>query len=448
MMMNFLLIAFVAVVLLGSQSLVDAAFCSGTPDEGERESDFPIADANLKFIRSVKNAELYEAGPDNARFPVVHLWGTAYEMGFAQGQLVGKELKEFIAGVWTWMLDAGIEELGDKLPKWAEAKILNEGIERALDWTARVTAPYTPQSYYDEVRGLADGSGVDYETLLRVNMMPELTKASCSFFGAWGKATEASGHTYQLRALDYVTDAKAFTDFNQVTIYHPSDGGIAHVSVSWPGTVGVLTAFSAEQIGISEIGVSFADDSFGQGTDNTPPEKVHGQPWMSVLKDVVTYDHSLEEALTRIENAHRTCNLIIGVGDGEESYVNGVEYSGYVAVPYDDKTLLPQNETWHQKIPDVVYNGMDWDCPGYTQKLMEQLQKYWGGIDVATTTQHILPTVQTGDLHIAVTDLTDSKMHVSFCRSSTASEDEPLYAYQRQFTELPMKDLFALEPSH
>lgn len=39
---------------------------------------------------------------------------------------------------------------------------------------------------------------------------------------------------------------------------------------------------------------------------------------------------------------------------------NGVEYSGYVAVPYSDSTQLPLNDTWHPKIPNVVYNGMDW----------------------------------------------------------------------------------------
>jgi hypothetical protein len=38
-----------------------------------------------------------------------------------------------------------------------------------------------------------------------------------------------------------------------------------------------------------------------------------------------------------------------------------------VAVPYNDETLLPVNDTWHPKIDDVVYNAMDWDCPGYNQ---------------------------------------------------------------------------------
>lgn len=33
-------------------------------------------------------------------------------------------------------------------------------MDRALDWTAQVTAPFTPQAYYDEVRGIADASGI------------------------------------------------------------------------------------------------------------------------------------------------------------------------------------------------------------------------------------------------------------------------------------------------
>jgi isopenicillin-N N-acyltransferase like protein len=412
-----------------------------------RTNDYPIADSNLEFVREVPNAALYTAGPENARFNVLHLWGTPYEQGFAQGQILKVELREFIAGTWNYLLQAAVDELGDKLPKWAEEMIINQGIEKALDWSIKTTSKFTPQSYYDEIQGLADGSGMDYQLLLRVNMMPELTKASCSFFGAWGEATKESQHTYQLRALDYITDAKAFTDHPQVTIYHPSNSkeGYAHASVAWPGTVGVLTALSEQQLGISEIGVSFADDSFGQGTDDTPPEKVHGQPWMSVLKDVVHYEDSLEGALNRIENSHRTCNLIIGVGDGEESYVNGIEYSGYVAVPYDDQTLLPTNDTWHQIIEDVVYNGMDWDCPTYTEKLMEQLQKYHGTIDAANTIGNILPTVQTGDLHIAVSDLTDLQWFVSFARKTTADPSEPLNAYERQFTQLDMKTLFAMD---
>jgi hypothetical protein len=83
------------------------------------------------------------------------------------------------------------------------------------------------------------------------------------------------------------------------------------------------------------------------------------------------------------------------------------------------------NETWHPVIDDVVYNGMDWLCPAYTGALGEQLQKYYGKIDEFSTIEHILPTVQTGDLHIAFSDLSTMQWYISYARRSDADPNEP-----------------------
>jgi len=165
---------------------------------------------------------------------------------------------------------------------------------------------------------------------------------------------------------------------------------------------------------------------------------------MSVLKDVAQQATNVDEALGIIEHANRTCNLIIGIGDGAQGKAYGIEYSGYVAVPYNDTTLLPVNDTWHPQIPSVVYNGMDWDCPTYTAALGAQLTKFHGSIDENVVVHDILPTVQTGNLHVAVADLTDMTWHVSFARKTTADPTEPMNGYERQFSRLHMNDLFAL----
>mmetsp|Transcript_23858 Transcript_23858/g.34996 ORF Transcript_23858/g.34996 Transcript_23858/m.34996 type:complete len:437 (+) Transcript_23858:63-1373(+) len=416
------------------------AYCNGSPDPGERTNENPIYDGPVNYIRSEGNASLYEAGPDNAKFPIVHVYGNAYEVGYAQGLIQKEYLREFVSKTYAYFLEMAVDEMGDKISPFWQAIIVYKGLNRALDWCAEVTAPYTPQEFYDELHGIADASGVDYQTLLRLNMFPEITKASCSFFGAWGEATE--GHTYQLRALDYDT-VGPFKDYPQVTVYHPTDGQ-PFANMGWPGAIGVLSGFSSAAMAISEIGVTYPDDSFGQGTENTPPEKVKGEPWMFVLRDVMKYENSLESAINRIQNANRTCNLIIGIGDGEASMVNGIEYSGYVAVPYDDQTLLPENSTWHPVIEDVVYNGMDWLCPNYDTVLAQQLQKFHGSIDEVVTIHDILPTVQTGDLHIAFYDLTSQEFYLSFMRKSDADESEPHYAYERQFTKLDMQSLFSV----
>jgi isopenicillin-N N-acyltransferase like protein len=94
----------------------------------------------------------------------------------------------------------------------------------------------------------------------------------------------------------------------------------------------------------------------------------------------------------------------------------------------------------------MTYVFFPCDSPNYDTVLAQQLQTYYGNINEDTVVHNILPTVQTGDLHIAFYDLTESNMHVSFMRQSTADESEPLYAYERQFTRLRGKDLFAQPP--
>lgn len=53
------------------------------------------------------------------------------------------------------------------------------------------------------MKGISDASGVPLKIFKRIHMIGQLTKGSCSMFGAWGKAT-TNGQTVQLRALDWV----------------------------------------------------------------------------------------------------------------------------------------------------------------------------------------------------------------------------------------------------
>lgn len=448
MMKVMLLLVLVVLNLLRN---VDSAFCNGSPDSGEFTNDFPILDGDMVLKKTVTNGALYETGPSNARFDVVHLWGTAREMGVAQGELVGEKIFKFVHGTFEYIEDSVIDDSKfPHVPKAIKKMILEKGVNAALDWTAKVTADYTPQSFFEELQGIADTvEGVSYESLLRLQMFPEITKASCSFFGAWNTAS-ADGVTYHMRSLDYDTGGP-FPEFPQVTVYHPSgpsdnkagDSQNTFASVGWPASIGTLTGMSAKQMSINEIGVSYPDDTFGQGTPDTPPEKVHGKPWMFVVRDILQHTDTLDDGVASVQNSDRTCNLIVGVGDGKAELVKGIEYSGYVANPYWDVNMLPKNDTWHPVIKDMVYNGMDWDCPSYTQKLGDQLGKYAGSIQASNVIGNILPSVQTGNLHIALYDLTNQYMYLSFSRSAKADQSEPEFAYQRQFTKLDMKAIFA-----
>ena len=148
-------------------------------------------------------------------------------------------------------------------PQWFLDLVVDKTFEGALDWTAQAMAPFTPQSFFDELHGLSEGSGTDYDLLLRIHMLPEATKGHCSMFGA-AKSATPDGGLVQLRALDWDVDGP-FKDYPQVTIYHPEDDTTnAWANVAFTGFIGTITGMNDKSLAISEIGVTFPDESFGK----------------------------------------------------------------------------------------------------------------------------------------------------------------------------------------
>lgn len=255
-------------------------------------------------------------------------------------------------------------------------------------------------------------------------------------YGAWGSATASSGSPLlQLRALDWDVDGP-FKDFPQITVYHTDesgDNGHTFANIGWTGWIGSITGISSVQMAISEIGVSFPDASFGA-------ESRSGVPFTYILRDILQFDESLAAAESHLKDAKRTCYLLFGVGDGKTKQFRGVQYSASVANFFNDTNLQPVAD-WHPRITDVVYWGMDWLCPGYTLPLSKQLTALHGSITPEITIQNITAVVQTGDLHIAIYDLTSMILHTANARKDGASGSQ--MAYDRPFLRLNMTTIFA-----
>ncbi|CAF1459144.1 unnamed protein product [Rotaria sordida] len=60
---------------------------------------------------------------------------------------------------------------------------------------------YTPPWYDEELQAFAIGSDILYEDIRRLNLFPELIKATCSVLEAWDKST-LSATLLHLRSLD------------------------------------------------------------------------------------------------------------------------------------------------------------------------------------------------------------------------------------------------------
>ena len=338
------------------------AYCGGAPNPNAVPNPFAINTSAPTFLRSVANGHAYLAGTPGFQFYVNHVYGSAYDMGMAQGLLHPAELKDMVNKTWNYMVGQVDSNL-PMLPSWLAELIGEVGLELALDALIDLTKPSTGAYFYEELAGLAAGAGVDRKRLERIHLIGELTQGDCSMIGAWGAAT-AGGKTLQLRALDWDTDGP-FREYPAVTVYHPTTPG-AHpfTNVGLLGFIGTFTGQSSAQMGVSEIGVSYPD------TEHFGTETFAGVPFVYLLRDVLEFDNTVFESVQRMENANRTCDLILGVGDGKAQTARSFAYSGSSLFVFDDKNLEPYNatpDTWHPRFDSVVWHAMDWLCPGYVR---------------------------------------------------------------------------------
>lgn len=190
---------------------------------------------------------------------------------------------------------------------------------------------------------------------------------------------------------------------------------------------------SSTQMGISEIGIYFTDDTFGD-------ESMSGLPFIFVERYILQYCQTLDDALSFIADVKRTCHLVLGVGDGKLGTARMIQYSHSSVNFFDDQNLQPLAD-WHPRMPHGVYCGMDWLCPSRQYKLYKQIMYQYGQVTPESTIRNISSVSKTGDLHVAVYDLTDNIMYVANARAS--NETGPFEAYHRQFVKIDLNVEFA-----
>jgi len=432
------------VIFLCGLYCTDSAGCHDNNPVYGPTNNFPLfdGDQNLQYLRSVPNGKLYSItvpnpGSNSSSFYITHVWGSGYEMGYAQGSLLKNETVGFINDVWSYLeTEITSGPYINKFPKWLADMIADLGLDAALEATEYLTSAYTPAYFYDEFRGLADATGVAYQRIINVHMIASLTQGDCSMLGAWGAALDPTSPTklLQLRALDW--DMKGpFKNFPSITVYHPTQGN-TWAQVGMIGFTTALTGISDKQLGISEIGVAYPDPTFGT-------ESRVGYPFLFLLRDILQWDITLDDATNRMINAKRTCDLILGVGDGKISQFRGYEYSASVLNVFDDTNQMPLAD-WHPRIPEMVYWGMDWECPGDNIVLSHQLELFKGQLTPEVAIKNLCSVEKSGSNHIAYYDLTNLILYLAFAGPEGTAE--PSEGYARQFTKLNVTLLFNEKP--
>ena len=133
--------------------------------------------------------------------------------------------------------------------------------------------------------------------------------------------------------------------------------------------------------------------------------------------EAVKTPEQIAEATQRILQARRTVDLILGVGrdareEGNAARFAGYQYSHTAVRVFDDTNMTPWNssaDTWHPRIPDTVYWGMDWICPNDNKMLGDALRRLHGNITAETCSRR-LRVPMNGRVWVAVCGL-----HASVC---------------------------------
>ncbi len=165
--------------------------------------------------------------------PVLHLYGTPSRMGEAAGRLTGPVLRRLAPVFAKRFLDTffGVIPVARKKPR-----------ERAVLELVRKAEAGIPKERMEEIRALARGAGVEADTILLANLLPEVApRVHCStLFLASSRMSD--GAPAMGRNLDYPPIADIHR-LGLVVVYHEK-GRKALASFTFPGLVGVLSGMN------------------------------------------------------------------------------------------------------------------------------------------------------------------------------------------------------------
>ena len=183
-------VTFVCLLLVAGTSVVHGripfgklgSFCNNDTSRGDRNL-LPIEQGPPRLIRTIENGALYQVGVGEDQSWLVHVWGmTGYDYGVAYGTLLSEQVQQFMPKVYQYLEQQIIDNLDRiKLPTWLKEIVVDKGMTFALDALNALAEPHMEKEIYEEIRGIADATKVDYKLLVRLHLFGELTRGNLIF---------------------------------------------------------------------------------------------------------------------------------------------------------------------------------------------------------------------------------------------------------------------------
>jgi hypothetical protein len=379
--------------------------------------------------------------------PILHVWGTPEEMGFAHGYFLGPDIVAVFRGYVLEMLPPALYEiLRDAVLVFfsmpdnyrAEARAMIEGM------IAAGADPYVPELRRD----------LDDADLLVGNSLGDVGAMGCSAQLAWGGATagdpELAGETALVHNLDWKLagpDLYLLPKKTILLVYTPTEDDRRTVAmVSFPGFFGCLSCMNADGVAavlnIGHNGVPLWENDFSPGyypIGFTMREALHEADYNG------DGAMNLNDVVDAVERCHRSGASIINLAqpqdlsEGDPAVILEADNLGAVLrTPADesnwyDNILLATNDLLKLRPgePCDRYEKMKQETKALGGHLT--LDEMWEIADSVMQESWLTTTAQTMTFLPA-----KREMRVAFSDNNTFScEKEPAVLSWSALTELP-----------
>lgn len=338
-------------------------------------------------------------------YPVLHLKGSHYEMGYQQGALLKESIRQNMHNILVVKADEEVK-LG----------LVSVKPRTLLESINTIQKKYVPQKFYDEMEGLAAGAELKPRDVVAANFIPELFH--CSGFALMNSAT-SDGTLYHGRVLDYAIDW-GLQEHAVIVVAEP-EGGHPFVNVTYSGFIGSVTGMNAKSVSVGEMG--------GGGLGHWA-----GVPMALLVRDVLERADDLDEAIAIFRDSPRTCQYFYVVADGKTNRAVGMEASW-------DKFMLVQPGEANPLLPTPVKDAALLSAGDRYTELVRRTQAGHGKFDAESARRLMdCPVAMKSNLHNVLFAPKSTKFWVA-----NASKDKKPAADQKYFA-FQLTELLARQP--
>jgi hypothetical protein len=296
---------------------------------------------------------------------VLFLQGSPAEMGQQQGTLLREQVRD-TAERMLW--GVGV----------ASSLAKGSWFFGEIESAQKRTQPFVSADVLAEIDALSDAVGIPRAEGRLANYFPELFH--CSGFAVFGEAT-VGGTLYHGRVLDYLKGVGL--EQSAVVTVRRQDGKNAWVNVGYAGFVGSVTAMNEKHIAMGEMGGG------GQGDWD-------GTPMAQLVRKVMEEASTLDEAVSIMRIARRTCEYYYVISDGNTRRAVGIH-----ATPTVFEAVGPGES--HPQLPHAVKDAVLLSAGQRYETLVARVKANYGKLD-ADGARHLmdLPVCMPSNIHSAL----------------------------------------------